>query len=661
MKRLMILVAMMAFVLLLPMNVEATGESVIEGDWVLDNPLAFSHEVFENTTVTGNLDIRELYSLTIRDCTLHVKGDLIIDYEEQQSSGGISVYNGKLIVDGDVILNNENGRIFIDYYSVFEVGGDVTTSMGIFISPYATFQVKGDYIQKEGLLHIDDNVIASFEGDLHTKTTVERESFITGFDISSTLTVKGDLIVENSSEVVFRYDSILTVEGDIIINTTSTHIEFQDIYLKGDFIANEALEYNIINVGSLNMVGEEMQVLDMPKGWKIANINFVNQNIKICNYLSGDLGSDITGITLENGILRTTTLDLNGYNMIIPGNMYAEGSVWAYNGNYENDPVMATFVVEGDYIQVASDLNISTGYENVYINGDMRMQCIDEEENSCVCHGELHLDNDNKLYIGGDMVIDTIANMHSGVLGIIYVAGDITQFSQNLFCPNYVVLNGTGPQSITLNKDNVRIRTLELTQERKYYTFNNEYCYDRLIQLEGIRNTAEGFRYYEDGNWASKAYKYVEYDGCTFLVANGMVATDVNGIAQDPLKPQDWYFLSGGQVQEQHTGLAEYDGQWFYVEKGMLDTAMNGCIEYGGELFMLAEGRIIGETSGLVQDPGTGYWYYLANGQAQTQYTGLAEYDGQWFYVVKGILAESFTGKIEYDGEYFNVVNGMVK
>ena len=219
----------------------------------------------------------------------------------------------------------------------------------------------------------------------------------------------------------------------------------------------------------------------------------------------------------------------------------------------------------------------------------------------------------------------------------------------------------TEKQTVSLAGSTSVIRTLELTQETKRYTFNPNPCWDNLIQLEGIENTADGFKYYEDGAWATKEYKYVEFDKGLFLVANGFVATHINGIAQDPIYTDNWYFLSQGQVQMQHTGLAEYDGQWFYVEEGKLDTAMNGCIEYDGKLFMLAAGRIISETSGLVQDPGTGYWYYLANGQAQTQYTGLATYNKEWFYVVKGILAEDYTGKVKYDGQYFNVVNGMVK
>ena len=151
------------------------------------------------------------------------------------------------------------------------------------------------------------------------------------------------------------------------------------------------------------------------------------------------------------------------------------------------------------------------------------------------------------------------------------------------------------------------------------------------------------------------------YEDGLFLVVEGKLETGKSGLVQDPYNPDIWYFLADGQVQTQYTGLALYDGEWFYVDKGRLDTTIAAYIEYDGGLFYVAAGRILKEVSGLAQDPNGPDWYFLAEGQAQTQYTGLALYDGEWFYVVEGKLAEDYTGAVEYDGESFNVVNGMVR
>ena len=150
------------------------------------------------------------------------------------------------------------------------------------------------------------------------------------------------------------------------------------------------------------------------------------------------------------------------------------------------------------------------------------------------------------------------------------------------------------------------------------------------------------------------------YKGSLFYMANGVIATQANGLMQDPNHPEDWYFCANGQVQSGYTGLAEYDGEWFYIEEGLLNTTLAAYVPYDGGLFYVAAGRILREVNGLAQDPDGSDWYYLAEGQAQTQYTGLAEYDGEWFYVVRGKLAEYYTGPVSYDGNEFWVENGQL-
>lgn len=185
---------------------------------------------------------------------------------------------------------------------------------------------------------------------------------------------------------------------------------------------------------------------------------------------------------------------------------------------------------------------------------------------------------------------------------------------------------------------------------------------EKTENVDGLYEESAVWRYYEGGKWASKKYGYVSYNGGLFLVANGVVATDIEGLAQDPEHTEDWYFLAKGQAQTQYTGLAQYDGAWFYISDGKLDTKLAGYVAYDGGLFYVGAGKIMTAVSGLAQDPvNPDDWYYLANGQAQTQYTGLAAYDGEWFYVVKGKLAVNYTGAAEYDGEMFNIVNGMVR
>ena len=172
----------------------------------------------------------------------------------------------------------------------------------------------------------------------------------------------------------------------------------------------------------------------------------------------------------------------------------------------------------------------------------------------------------------------------------------------------------------------------------------------------------ENIYYYKDGKVDKTFEGYADYEGSKFYVKNGTIDTSINGVQIDPnSNPLVWYFCSNGQVQTQHVGLAEYDGEWFYITDGKVQTEMNKFVEYNGGLFAVAAGRIVSEYSGLMQDPEntkTGDWYFFANGQAQTQYTGLALYDGQWFYVQAGKFDPTYNGKVIYDGAEFDVVNG---
>ena len=156
-------------------------------------------------------------------------------------------------------------------------------------------------------------------------------------------------------------------------------------------------------------------------------------------------------------------------------------------------------------------------------------------------------------------------------------------------------------------------------------------------------------------------YGFAPYGGGLFLVYQGDVLTEANGLVQDPNNPQTWYFCANGQAQLQYTGLAEYNGAWFYLENGICDTNRLGIVSYNGGRFVVSLGRWVQEYSGLFQDPVTKKWYFVAAGQVQDHYTGLAQYDGAWFYLIKGELAETYTGPVEYNGSTFNVVAGMVQ
>ncbi len=182
-----------------------------------------------------------------------------------------------------------------------------------------------------------------------------------------------------------------------------------------------------------------------------------------------------------------------------------------------------------------------------------------------------------------------------------------------------------------------------------------------------LKQDADGnWWYYNNDKLDTTKDGMVDYNGGLFVVIDGLVRKDFMGMCHvEFLNVDKWYFFSQGQVQKDWNGFAEYDNHWFYLNKGELASNANGFYQYGEGLFLVAAGQIKAEYSGLYQNTqgskADNKWYFLAGGQVQEQYTGLALYDGEWFYLQNGCLAEDYTGYVEYNGGTFYVVNGMVK
>ena len=216
--------------------------------------------------------------------------------------------------------------------------------------------------------------------------------------------------------------------------------------------------------------------------------------------------------------------------------------------------------------------------------------------------------------------------------------------------------------SITLKATYTKNDGTKISEEYTvpYFTTMNSYN-GRTVKAptNGLNKDDDGtYRYYVDGEVALDYTGIVKYNGGEFLIVNGVLASDANGLNQNPENGK-WYFLSQGQVQRGFNGLALYDGEWFYLNNGELNKTVNGLVPYGGGTFLFAEGRLVREANGLWQDF-DGSWYYLALGQVQTQYTGVAQYDGAFFYVIAGKLASDFNGTVDYDGAKFRVVAGQL-
>ncbi|MBR3105035.1 MAG: hypothetical protein IKH46_14575, partial [Lachnospiraceae bacterium] len=325
--------------------------------------------------------------------------------------------------------------------------------------------------------------------------------------------------------------------------------------------------------------------------------------------------------------------------------------VFVRSNNWENSTkVYSENIPEIKWIQpdkrIAAPSNLRWEYDEDY-EGIVAM--CDPVENAleyCFCLYEddeyrtSWMSYDNTCHM--DYYID-YSNEHSYYFTISFItSSDLTKYANGYF-------------------DNDSLKSPIYKTNSNSTILNPEDTNDAILKKEN-----DIFVCYVDGQRDDTYSGYANYENSMFFVENGSIKTDLNGVMIDPNSAPNyvWYFNANGQVQIQHVGLALYDGEWFYIENGKVASDMNAFVEYDGGLFAVGAGRIISEYSGLMQDPQdpiNGDWYYFAAGQAQTQYTGLAMYDGVWFYVINGKLAVDYTGTVDYDGATFNVENGMVK
>ncbi len=367
------------------------------------------------------------------------------------------------------------------------------------------------------------------------------------------------------------------------------------------------IDDGITEIGSENFKNfTNLASVRLPKTLKVINSGaFAN-----CGLLQDVVFPD--GVETVGGFNNCSSIS----NVVLP-NSVKKIDIGAFSGCSSISKIVLPDTVE--YIGIAAFSDCSS-IKSVYLPENRAYIC-DRAFENC--------DSMEYIYISAritDVGEDILSSCNS--LRTIYYSGDEHSWScrpklRSQIPLNYMVYDSYGPDAYLLMED------------------GNLNCY----QKNGHSADFSGFAYYDYEN---------------FFVVDGKIDGNANGLVNDINHPEDWYYCSAGLVQSQYTGLAQYDGKWFYINKGKLDTTLADYVEYDGGLFFVGAGRIMTEVNGLAKDPDGSDWYYLANGQAQIQYTGLAQYDGEWFYVVKGKLAENYTGKVDYDGAAFNVVNGMV-
>ena len=181
----------------------------------------------------------------------------------------------------------------------------------------------------------------------------------------------------------------------------------------------------------------------------------------------------------------------------------------------------------------------------------------------------LHEDSDGKwrVYDGETFVSDCT--------GIFYYDGGEFFVANGVLCSEANGLNLYNGKWYFLSNGQIQ------TQWNGFAEYDGHWF---MIKNGMLDETANGLQYY-DGGW--------------FLFAAGKLQDQYSGLWENTFdeyvmgdKPGKWYFLSNGQVQEDASGVAMYDGSFFKIDNGRFDKDFNGIIEYDGHDFNVVNGQL---------------------------------------------------------------------
>ena len=529
--------------------------------------------------------------------------------------------------------------------------------------------------------------------------------------------------VENATQYWFNlYEDNCQIYGQI---TGDTWVDFSDcikniaehdytfsVFIPSDDLtkyanseeSNQSVEYNPETVRPYHSGG------DVTEGIAINEQNFPDEVFR--KYVSDNFDTSKNGVLSNEEIASAKDIDVEDHGITsLKGIEYFSNltGLWCSNNKLSDLDVtkntkLIDLYCDDNYIS-SLDVHANTALEVLYCSNN-KLKSLDVSKNTELTMFDCSTNSIEKLNIDENAKLENLL-CYENQLSVLNVAKNPALVQLSCFnnrLSSLDISNNIKLQQLGCNENNIKEINIVNNEELKNiysnsegtemsfpyivddkvmnyhwieYSYNNGYISvdssTKIISTkegendksDGIYQESDGsFYYYKDGSIDTDMNGYVDWNESKFYIKDGKVDTTVNGVMIDgAASPLVWYFCSNGQVQTQHVGLAEYDGEWFYIENGKVATDMNAFVEYNGGLFAVGAGRIIGEYNGLMQDPQdpvNGAWYYFAGGQAQTQYTGLAMYDNVWFYVVKGKLATDYTGTVEYDGATFNVTNGMV-
>ena len=196
-------------------------------------------------------------------------------------------------------------------------------------------------------------------------------------------------------------------------------------------------------------------------------------------------------------------------------------------------------------------------------------------------------------------------------------------------------------------------------------TYNGRLAYFTNGKVDTSKNgliqdpLSKNWYYFANGYVNTDYTNLVQYNGGWYYVKNGKIDWSCTTLAQVNGKG-NWYYVEKGAIKWSYTGLVQYGGVWYYVKGGVLNwnSTYTGLTNYNGGWYYVEKSKLNWNYTGLVNHYGG--WYYVEKGKLNWNYTNLVKYNGNWYYVQKGTITWKYTGLVQYYGGWYYVAKSTI-
>ena len=195
----------------------------------------------------------------------------------------------------------------------------------------------------------------------------------------------------------------------------------------------------------------------------------------------------------------------------------------------------------------------------------------------------------------------------------------------------------------------------------------------------GAAENANGIFYCENGTITFTYTGFGEYKSKIYYFESSSIAISTTGALYN--KEKGWIYVKKGVFDSTYTGFAENgDSTWYFengvvaesmtglylmdekyvcLQKGKVDTAATGFYEVSGHYYYLKNGKQTSVES-VVYNPDAGEWWYVKDGEFQSDAETIAHNAYGWWYVKNGVIDFTYTGAAENANGIFYCENGTI-